>query len=61
MLYKKRPYEDKPVEVVGAKMGKTVGGQQRSYSVNQVAPKGTSKYSLYVITFPGFRTENVYL
>ena len=45
MLYKKRPYEDKPVEVVGAKMGKTGGGQQRSYSVNQVAPKGTSKYS----------------
>jgi len=43
MLYKKRPYEDKPVEVVGAKMGKTGGGQQRSYSVNQVAPKGTRK------------------
>merc|ERR1712228_881180 len=36
-------YEDKPVEVVGAKVGKTGGGQQRSYSVNQVAPKGTRK------------------
>jgi metastasis-associated protein MTA len=46
MLYKKRPYEEKPVEPPPTKSragGKAGGTQHRSYSVNQVAPKGTSK------------------
>lgn len=45
MLYKKRPYEEKPVEAVPSKVGKgnKTGGTQRPYSVNQVAPKGTRK------------------
>jgi len=48
MLYKKRPYEEKPVETsVPTKVGKTSGGRtggtQRAYSVNQVTPKGTRK------------------
>jgi hypothetical protein len=44
MLYKKRPYDEKPAESSGAgggpisKVGRS--GQARSYSVNQVAPKG---------------------
>ena len=44
MLYKKRPYEDKPPEAPTkvVKQGKT-GGQARAYSVNQVTPKGTSE------------------
>ncbi len=46
MLYKKRPYDEKPAESSGAGSGggpiSKVGrsGQARSYSVNQVAPKG---------------------
>lgn len=45
MLYKKRPYEEKPPEVV--KKGVKVGGtQHRAYSVNQVTPKGTSKFAI---------------
>ena len=49
MLYKKRPYEEKPLDqVVPSKVGKPgssggKGGQTRAYSVNQVTPKGTSK------------------
>ena len=42
MLYKKRAYEEKPAEGGGgptAKHGRT-GTQTRTYSVNQVAPKG---------------------
>ena len=44
MLYKKRPYEDKPPEAPTkvVKQGKA-GGQARAYSVNQVTPKGTSE------------------
>ena len=49
MLYKKRPYDEKPVEhAVPSKVGKPgvpkQGGQTRAYSVNQVAPKGASMY-----------------
>ena len=42
MLYKKRPYEDKPVEhALPNKVGKPTKG--RGYSVNQVTPKGASE------------------
>jgi len=42
MLYKKRPYEDKPVEhSLPSKVGKPTKG--RGYSVNQVTPKGARK------------------
>ena len=45
MLYKKRAYEDKPVDhVVPSKVGKP--GKGRGYSVNQVTPKGASKSSI---------------
>ncbi|XP_023322628.1 metastasis-associated protein MTA3 [Eurytemora carolleeae] len=39
MLYKKRPYEEKPVDTPSSKPVRT-GTQTRTYSVNQVAPKG---------------------
>ena len=55
MLYKKRPYDEKPVEhVVPSKVGKAGGpssagksGQTRAYSVNQVTPKGARKYRYF--------------
>jgi hypothetical protein len=45
MLYKKRPYDEKPADggnSAGGGPSSKVGrsGQARSYSVNQVAPKG---------------------
>ena len=39
MLYKKRAYEEKPADTPPAKPIRT-GTQTRTYSVNQVAPKG---------------------
>ena len=42
MLYKKRAYEEKPVESVPNKIGKQQP-KGRGYSVNQVTPKGASK------------------
>jgi hypothetical protein len=40
MLYKKRPYDEKPADSgPSVKVGRA-GGQARSYAVNQVAPKG---------------------
>jgi len=56
MLYKKRAYEEKPVEVVGSKAGKTGGTQQRNYSVNQVAPKGTRKIATLTRVAGGQKT-----
>ena len=45
MLYKKRPYDEKPADNLGgggpsSKVGRAGGGQARSYAVNQVTPKG---------------------
>merc|ERR1719266_1164525 len=51
-----RAYEDKPVEVVSSKIGKTGGTQQRNYSVNQVTPKGTRKIATLTRVAGGQKT-----
>jgi len=60
MLYKKRPYEEKPVEhAVPSKVGKggkVGGGQTRAYSVNQVTPKGTRKIATLTRVAGGQKT-----
>jgi len=61
MLYKKRPYEEKPVEhAVPSKVVKGVsgvkGGQTRAYSVNQVTPKGTRKIATLTRVAGGQKT-----
>jgi len=57
MLYKKRPYEDKPPEAPAkvVKQGKA-GGQARAYSVNQVTPKGTRKIATLTRVAGGQKT-----
>jgi len=56
MLYKKRPYEEKPVEpaTVPSKVGKA--GKGRGYSVNQVAPKGARKIATLTRVAGGQKT-----
>ena len=45
MLYKKRAYDEKPVETIPNKVGKQAP-KSRGYSVNQVTPKGASRVLL---------------
>lgn len=64
MLYKKRPYDEKPVEhAVPSKVGKAAGpsssgksGQTRAYSVNQVTPKGARKIATLTRVAGGQKT-----